>query len=408
MKRQFLFGKRRIGGAALFKRVRAVYANRGFVTSAARALQRYSRKLASGRLRFNGRGHGAGHHRDRVRHRHRLRVHDRQTAAQAVNVNTVCDFEHVGHVVRDEDDRQPTLLHIKNEFEHAARFLDPERGGRLVHDDDALGEGRGARHSNPLTLAAGQGFDGLMDILDRHKAEIVQFLPREFRHASAIGRSEPLSHDPWRPRLAAEEHVVGDRQRRRESQSLIHGLDARFARGDRRGEVNDFSTKPNLAGVGNDRAAKSLDQRRLARAIVPNDGEDLAWKEVEVGVVERGDPPVTLDEAARPEDRFDAHFDTLRIHWSRATATMIRTPIANSCQSTSSPARDTAERKTPTISAPTSVPMIDPLPPNSDVPPITTAVMLSRLAFSPAVGLMAPTRPISAQPAIAAMRPANT
>ena len=57
--------------------------------------------------------------------------------------------------------------------------------------------------------------------------------------------------------------------------------------------------------------------------------------------------------------------------------------MANSCQSTSSPASDTAERKTPTISAPTSVPTIEPRPPNRLVPPITTAVMLSRLAFSP-------------------------
>ena len=65
-----------------------------------------------------------------------------------------------------------------------------------------------------------------------------------------------------------------------------------------------------------------------------------------------------------------------------------------------------AERNTPTISAPTTVPTIEPRPPNRLVPPITTAVMLLRFMF-PAVGLIAPTRPISAQPAIAAMRPAR-
>ena len=36
MKRQFLFGKRRVRSAALFNRVRGVYANRGLVTSAGR------------------------------------------------------------------------------------------------------------------------------------------------------------------------------------------------------------------------------------------------------------------------------------------------------------------------------------------------------------------------------------
>src|SRR5258708_32116267 len=41
MKRQFLFGRRRVGGAALFNRVRRVYANRGFVTGAARGLPRF-------------------------------------------------------------------------------------------------------------------------------------------------------------------------------------------------------------------------------------------------------------------------------------------------------------------------------------------------------------------------------
>src|SRR5258708_5114208 len=82
------------------------------------------------------------------------------------------------------------------------------------------------------------------------------------------------------------------------------------------------------------RAEEGVDQRRLAGAIGPNDGEDVAWEKVEVGVVQRSDPSVTLDKAASLEGRFEAHFDTLRIHWSRATATMIRTPMANSCQST--------------------------------------------------------------------------
>ena len=59
-----------------------------------------------------------------------------------------------------------------------------------------------------------------------------------------------------------------------------------------------LAAKPNLAGVGNDRAAEGLDQRRLAGAVVADDREDLARIKVEVGVVERGDPAVALDEAA--------------------------------------------------------------------------------------------------------------
>ena len=60
---------------------------------------------------------------------------------------------------------------------------------------------------------------------------------------------------------------------------------------------------------------------------------------------------------------------------------------------------------TPTISAPNIIPMIDPRPPNKEMPPITTAVMLSILASCPEVGETEPIRPTSAQPAKAQISP---
>ena len=47
------------------------------------------------------------------------------------------------------------------------------------------------------------------------------------------------------------------------------------------------------------RAGQRLDQRGLARAVVADDGEDLAGQQLEVGAVQRGDVTVALDEAAR-------------------------------------------------------------------------------------------------------------
>src|SRR6185437_12665115 len=365
-------------------------------------------RAASGRLGFNRRRHRAGHHRDRIGHRHLLRVDNRQAPAQAVDVNPVGDLEHMRHIMRNEDDRQTAPLHIEDQLEHAPRLLDAERRRRLVHDDDALGEGRRARHRHALALAAGQRLDRLVDVLNRHQAEIVELLASELRHPRPVGGPEPLPHDTRRPRLAAEEHVVGDGQSRRQRKRLVDRLDARLASLDRRVEMHDLAAETDLARVRDHGAAKRLDQGRFASAVVANDREDLARIEFEVGVIERGDATIALDELSRGEDGFDTHFETLRIHWSSATAMMMRTPMANSCQSTSRPASETAERKTPTIRAPITVPTIEPRPPNRLVPPITTAVMLSRLAFSAAVGLIAPTRPISAQPAIAAMRPAST
>ena len=76
-------------------------------------------------------------------------------------------------------------------------------------------------------------------------------------------------------------------------------------------------------------------------------------------------------------------------------------PIAKPCQTTSTPASCSPLRNTPTISAPTSVPSTMPRPPNRLVPPITTAVIESRLYSTPTFGLADASRPISTQAPIA-------
>src|SRR5260221_4131761 len=110
-------------------------------------------------------------------------------------------------------------------------------------------------------------------------------------------------------------------------------------------------------------------------------------------MVERCHTPIAFHEIACLKNRCLHHFATLRIHWSIATATSIRTPTENSCHTTSAPPSAKPLRKTPTISAPIRVPVIDPLPPKRLVPPITTAVIESTFREPPASGLAAPTRP---------------
>ena len=70
------------------------------------------------------------------------------------------------------------------------------------------------------------------------------------------------------------------------------------------------------------------------------------------------------------------------------TWTMISRPTAKVCQSTSTPPSFSPERNTPTIKSPKSVPKAAPRPPNSDVPPITTAVMAYRFPSWMAVLLL--------------------
>ena len=56
--------------------------------------------------------------------------------------------------------------------------------------------------------------------------------------------------------------------------------------------------------------------------------------------------------------------------------------------------------------APSSEPKIAPRPPNRLVPPITTAVIESRLRVEPVLGLAAATLPIIIQAVIAKIKPA--
>src|SRR5215207_1881895 len=300
-------------------------------------------------------------------------------------------------------------------------FLDAQRRGRLVEDDHLAAERRRASDGHALALTAGQRLHLLRDVLDRHDPELGHLLLRLGAHLAAVQLAEDRAHDAGRPRLAAEIQVVGDVQRRRHRQRLIDGLDAVSASVDRRAHVDRLPVEADLALVGDHGAGEALDQRRLAGAVVADYGEDLARHQVEVRPCQRGHVPVALHQAAGLENRRHAglpirrfsgggsghYVFTFRIHWSIATAAMIMTPTAKSCQRTSTPLSVKPFRSTPTIIAPNSVPMTRPRPPNRLVPPITTAVIESRLAVAPACGLAEAMRPISIHAATAQIRPAT-
>ena len=138
---------------------------------------------------------GTGHEGHRIGHGVVLGVDDAEAAAEAVDVDAVCHFEHVGHVVADQDDRQAAALHVEDQFQHAAAFLDPQRRGRFVHDDDLGPEGRGAGHRHALTLAAREGLHRLPDVLDRHQTQFRQLVARALFHRRAVEHPEHRPHD---------------------------------------------------------------------------------------------------------------------------------------------------------------------------------------------------------------------
>src|SRR5690606_14348595 len=78
-----------------------------------------------------------------------------------------------------------------------------------------------------------------------------------------------------------------------------------------------------------DCAGQRLDQRGLARAIITNDREDFARIEIEIGTVECRDATITLEQPLGRQNRrgVRCHAAAFLIHWSTATAAIMRTPI---------------------------------------------------------------------------------
>src|SRR5216683_1713162 len=128
-----------------------------------------------------------------------------------------------------------------------------------------------------------------------------------------------------------QKQVLRDVEGGRQSEVLVHRLDPVAAGFERRAKVHLSSVEQDLALIRGDRSGQSLDQRRLAGAVVTDEREDLARPEVEVGAVQGGHTAVALDESARLEHRdagFErAHARLRRDSWSTATATMTSTPV---------------------------------------------------------------------------------
>ena len=174
-------------------------------------------------------------------------------------------------------------------------------------------------------------------------------------------------------------------------------------------EVHRLAIEPDLALVGDDGAGDRLDQRRLAGAVVADDGQDFARTEIEIGMVEGDDAAVALDQAARVEDGLPcvAHAEIFLIHWSMATATMISTPTAKSCHCRSRP--DEREAVAEDADDQRAEQRAEDRAAAAEERGAADHHGGDRVEVGgrPACGLTPPMRPISTQPAKAQMKPAS-
>ena len=195
--------------------------------------------------------------------------------------------------MRDEDGAHPLRRAAANDGKQTVPGLDIERRRRLVQDEYARVANQSARNAAGLT-------EGEAQLLHRPVRvevlvdEVAKDAPNLLAPFGAGGR-------PGGQVFQSEPHVVHRGQRPDGQDLLEHRGDPVLVRGARGAERRQFVPgDPKRPGVGSVHAAEDLDQRALARAVLPHDGVNLAAAQVKRAVRQR---PGGAERLAQMADR---------------------------------------------------------------------------------------------------------
>ena len=215
-------------------------------------------------------------------------------ATIADDADAIGDGEDFLQAVRDVDDRQPLVPQSAQEGEEALRLSRTEGGVRLIHDDD-LG----------LLLQRARNLDQLL-LGDR---ELANFGPRVERDGHLrqdlfrSGHHLTLVEQPRSERrLTIGEDVAGDREMGEEIELLKDDADPEPAGMEGIGDDDRFAAQHQRAAVRLVDAGQHLHDGRLAGAVLPHHGVDLAAADAEGDVVDGGDASESLDHVIEPDD----------------------------------------------------------------------------------------------------------
>ena len=132
----------------------------------------------------------------------------------------------------------PSPGDLAHHLEQPFDFRSGQRGGRLVHDQDARGVGQRLGDGDDLPPANGEFADRLIDVdLDPDRFEA---------RAGGAPHCRPVEHARAR-QLPPEEEVGGDVEARHEIELLEDGRDAGRLRGARIGEAHSLAVDPHIA-----------------------------------------------------------------------------------------------------------------------------------------------------------------
>ncbi len=204
----------------------------------------------------------------------------RHVLAVAHHGDGVAELGDLVEAVRDEDDGVARVAQATRDREEPAHLDGAERRRRLVHDEQPGVQGDRLGDLDDLLVRDGQPLGRTVRV--EVDAEVAEELPGPGPHGAAVDAAEPAE------RLPAQVDVLGDRQVGKARGLLVDDGDpGRLGLG-RAAEVDGLAAELDHAGVAAVHAAHDLDQRGLARAVLPHERVDGAGLYDQGAGAERG------------------------------------------------------------------------------------------------------------------------
>ena len=241
---------------------------------------------------------GADHH---LGHRARglpLRIAVGDDLAAAQDGRGVAERDDLVQLVRDVEDRAAARGELAQRLEQLLDLLRRQHRGRLVHDQEPGIEEQRAHDLDPLALADAERRDDAARI----ELELVGL-----EHPVELGEQFARRQ----ARVEAEGDVFQHRHRLEQREVLEHHADAEAPRGAGIRDPDGRAVEDDLSLVGREDAVDHLDESRFSRAVLAEQGVDLARLDAEIDVVIGADAGKRLAHAdeLEPQGRFDIHRD---------------------------------------------------------------------------------------------------
>ena len=191
--------------------------------------------------------------------------------------DAVRDLEHFAQLVADEDDRLAALDQAPEDGKELFGLLRRQDSGRLVKDEDVGSAIQDLDDLGPLLQADRQVASSRIRVKDE------SVLAREL--GDFLFRFRMIVKTAGRHRLAAQHHVLADREDRDEHEVLVHHADALRDSVARAADACRLAVDQDLAGIRMDEPVEDVHQGALARSVLSDEGMDLAGADREVDVI---------------------------------------------------------------------------------------------------------------------------